>query len=162
MKIVIISDTHDNLANLKKFFNFCKREKINFLIHCGDVCQGNTLSEIEKNFERICLSLGNADLKDSLFKRNKKTKIFENLGEIGIEKLKIGFCHQFNFEKMKGKIENFDFFFFGHTHWPFFKKEKKCILSNPGNLAGLFYKASFLILDTETKILELKILEKIK
>jgi putative phosphoesterase len=160
MKIAIVSDTHDNLENLKKFFEFSKKEKIKILIHCGDVCNGETLKEIEKNFGEIYLSLGNADIKDSLFKEAKKTKIFEKEGKVEIGSLKIGFCHVFNL-KEKG-LENFDFYFFGHTHWPFLKKEKKCFLVNPGNLAGLFYKATFAILELKTKNLELKILEKIK
>jgi len=160
MKIAIISDTHDNLENLKKFFDFAKKKKIKILIHCGDVCNGETLKEIEKNFERIYLSLGNADIKDSILKEAKKTKIFENEGRIEIENLKIGFCHMFNLKEKN--LEDFDFYFFGHSHWPFLKKEGNCYLANPGNLAGLFYKATFAILDTKTKKIELKILEKIK
>jgi predicted phosphodiesterase len=58
-------------------------------------------------------------------------------------------------------LENFDFYFFGHSHWPFLKKEGNCYLANPGNLAGLFYKATFAILDIKTRKLKLKILEKI-
>jgi len=160
MRLAIISDTHDNLENLKKFFDFVKREKIEILIHCGDVCNGETLKEIEKNFDKIFLSLGNADIKESILKEAKKTKIFEKEGKIEIDKLKIGFCHAFNLKEKE--LENFDFYFFGHTHWPFLKKEKSCILANPGNLAGLYFKASFAILDTETKNLQLKILEKIE
>jgi putative phosphoesterase len=160
MKIAIISDTHDNLENLKKFFEFSKKEKIGILIHCGDVCNGETLKEIEKNFKEIYLCFGNADIKDSLLKEAKKTKIFEKEGKIEIENLKIGFCHEFDYKNKN--LENFDFYFFGHSHWPFLKKEGNCYLANPGNLAGLFYKATFAILDTKTKKLELKILEKIK
>ncbi len=162
MKIAIISDTHDNLENLKKFFSFSKKQKIEILIHCGDVCTGKTLGEIEKNFKKIFLSLGNADLKEDLKKVAEKTKIFKEKGEIEIENLKIGFCHQFDLRKTNKDLEKFDFFFFGHTHWPFLKKLKNCILANPGNLAGLYYKATFAILETETKKLKLKILEKIK
>jgi putative phosphoesterase len=160
MKIAIISDTHDNLENLKKFFEFAKKGGVEILIHCGDVCNGKTLKEIEKNFEKIYLSLGNADIKDSLLKEAKKTKIFEGEGKIKIGKLKIGFCHMFNSKERN--LEGFDFYFFGHSHWPFFKKERNCYLANPGNLAGLFYKATFAILDTKSKNLKLKILEKIK
>lgn len=160
MKIIIVSDTHDNLANLKKLFLFAKKEKIEFLIHCGDVCQGETLREIEENFEGVFLSLGNADLREDLKKSAKKTKIFEETGEIEINNLKIGFCHQFDFKNKD--LEKFDFFFFGHSHWPFLRKEKNCYLANPGNLAGLFFKASFSILDTKKKKIYLKILEKIK
>jgi putative phosphoesterase len=160
MKIAIISDSHDNLENLKKFFDFTKNEKIKILIHCGDVCNGETLKEIEKNFEQIYLCLGNADIKESLLKEAKKTKIFEKEGKIEVSRLKIGFCHMFNLKEKN--LEGFDFYFFGHSHWPFLKKEGNCCLANPGNLAGLFYKATFAILDTKTKKLELKILEKIK
>jgi putative phosphoesterase len=160
MKIAIISDTHDNLENLKKFFDFAKKKKIKILIHCGDVCNGETLKEIEKNFEQIYLCLGNADIKESLLKEVKKTKIFEKEGKIEVSRLKIGFCHMFNLKEKN--LEGFDFYFFGHSHWPFLKKEGNCCLANPGNLAGLFYKATFAILDTKTKKLELKILEKIK
>jgi putative phosphoesterase len=159
MKIAIISDTHDNLENLRKFFEFTKKEKIEILIHCGDVCNGETLKEIEKNFKEIYLCFGNADIKESLLKERKKTKIFEKEGKIEIENLKIGFCHAF---KLKEKnLNDFDFYFFGHTHWPFLKKEENCYLANPGNLAGLYYKATFAILDTKTRKVELKILEKI-
>jgi putative phosphoesterase len=160
MKIAIISDTHDNLENLKKFWNFSKREKIDFLIHCGDVCNSETLKEIEKNFNQIYLSLGNCDIKDEILKETKRTKIFKKEGEIEIENLKIGFCHEFHYNEKN--LENFDFYFFGHTHWPFLKEEGNCFLANPGNLAGLFFKATFAILDTKTKNLELKILEKIE
>jgi putative phosphoesterase len=160
MKVAIISDTHDNLENLKKFFEFSKKERIEILIHCGDVCNGETLKEIEKNFKKIYLCLGNADIKDSLLKEAKKSKIFEKEGKIEIGGLKIGFCHMFNLKEKN--LKDFEFYFFGHSHWPFLKKEGKCYLANPGNLAGLFYKATFAILDTKTKKLELKILEKIK
>jgi putative phosphoesterase len=160
MKIAIISDTHDNLENLKKFFDFSKKEGIQLVIHCGDVCNGETLKEIEKNFDQIYLAFGNCDIKDGILKEAKKTKIFEKEGILEIDGLKIGFCHAFN---LKEKIlENFDFYFFGHTHWPFLKKEKNCFLANPGNLAGLYFKASFAVLNTKTRDLELKILEKIK
>jgi len=37
-----------------------------------------------------------------------------------------------------------------------------CIIANPGNLAGLIYKATFAILDAKTKKLELKILDSLK
>lgn len=161
MKILIVSDTHDNLENLKKIFDYTHKKNIRTLIHCGDVCNGDTLSLIEKNFDNIYLALGNADLKFSLFEKPKKTKIFESKGEVEIEGLKIGFCHIFNLKEQKENLKRFDFFFFGHTHWPFLKKEKNCFLANPGNLAGLFYKPTFAVLDSKTKKLELKFLEKL-
>lgn len=161
MKIAIISDTHDNLENLSKFLDFAKKEKIELLIHCGDVTNDYTLKEIEKKFPgEIFLSLGNGDVKESLLAAVKKTKIFENLGKIEIEKLKIGFCHQIF--KTKFQYQDYDFFFFGHTHYPSLWQAKNCILANPGNLAGIFFKATFALFDSKTKKIELKLLERLK
>jgi len=163
MKIAIISDTHNNLANLEKFLNSAEKEKIKVLIHCGDVCNAQTLSFIEEKFAGdIYLSLGNCDLKDDLLNAKKKTNIFENIGKIKIDEIKIGFCHQFNFNQEKSLLDNFNFFFFGHYHFPSLKKIKNCFLVNPGNLSGIFYKPTFAILETKKKKLKLKILEKIK
>jgi hypothetical protein len=163
MKIAIISDTHDNLENLKKFFNFSKKENANILIHCGDVCTRETLREIEKNFDRVYLSFGNADILESLLSLgdSEKIKFFENVGKTEIDNLKIGFCHFPTLAQEFFEKDNFDFFFFGHTHRPQWEEKEGKILANPGTLAGLYFKATFAILDTKTKNLELKILEKI-
>ena len=64
MKIAIISDTHDNLLNLGKFFDFARIKKIEAIIHCGDTAHGETLEEILKNFGgRIYLRFGNMDFR---------------------------------------------------------------------------------------------------
>lgn len=165
MKIAIISDSHDNLTNLGKFLSFLKREKINFIIHCGDVCNGETLRKIRKDFsEEIFLSFGNADIRESFveLKENPKIKFFEDFGEMEIDNLKIGFCHDSNLAKKTFETKKYDFVFYGHTHRPSLKEKNGHFLANPGNLSGLFFKATFAILDTKTKILSLKILEKIE
>lgn len=162
MKVAIISDTHDNLANLKIFFDYCQKEKIKTLIHCGDVTKGETLKEIENYFEEIFLSLGNCDNRESIIKEKQKSKIFEEMGKIEINGLKVGLTHQLAAVEKKINFSEFDFFFFGHTHYPDLKEKTEYQIANPGNLAGLYFKATFAILDTTTKKLELKILEKIK
>jgi len=52
MKIAIISDTHDNLANFKKAISLIKKEKIKILIHCGDIFEPETIKEALKDFSR--------------------------------------------------------------------------------------------------------------
>lgn len=161
MKIAILSDSHDNLANLEKFLSLVKGEKINFLIHCGDVCNGETLRKIRKDFRgEVFLCLGNADIKESILglRDNPKIKVFKDFGEIEIDKLKIGFCHNRNLAKKFFETKKYDFVFYGHSHRPSLKEKGGLILANPGTIASLFFKATFAILDTETKNLSLKIL----
>lgn len=165
MKIAIISDTHDRISSLEKFLSFAKEKKIGILFHCGDICRTETLKRIINDFEgKVFLVLGNADIREKIlkFKENPKIKIFENFGEVEIESLKIGFCHLLELALKKCQKKNYDFIFYGHTHKPWMESKKNCILVNPGNLAGLFYKATFAILETQKRKVSLIILEKIE
>ena len=156
MKIAIISDTHDNLQNLRVFFDFAKKENIYAIIHCGDTAHSETFEEILNNFSgKVYLSFGNMDFREefSNFRNNERLKIFEEFGQMELDGLKIGFCH---FPELAMKnAEKYDFVFYGHTHKPWIEKIGNCFVANPGNLAGLYYAPSFAILNTETKNLSL-------
>ncbi len=162
MKIAIISDTHDNLQNLRVFFDFAKKEDIEAIIHCGDTAHGETLEEILKNFSgRIFLSFGNMDFREEfeIFKKNERLKIFKEFGEAEIGGIKIGFCH-FPELAMK-RCAEYDYVFYGHTHKPWLEKIGYCFLANPGNLAGQYFAASFAVLDTGANHLSLVPFDKI-
>lgn len=154
MLIAIVSDIHDNLANLKKFLAFAAKTKVKFLLACGDVGQNETLEFIYANFKgKVLICRGNAD--------NLKTKTLNDWEETEMEKLKIAFCHFPEKAKELAQSQKYDFVFYGHTHKPWLEKISQCFLANPGNLAGIFYPASFAVLDTKTKELKLKILGKL-
>ena len=60
MQLAIISDVHDNLANLTKVLNFLKKSGLNFLVCCGDIGNLETISYLAKNFSgQIYLAFGN-------------------------------------------------------------------------------------------------------
>jgi len=165
MKIAILSDSHENIKNLEKILSFCKKKKIQKIIHCGDVTTAETLKFIRSSFKgKIFLSLGNADLKEeilSLKENSEGVSIFENFGEIEINNLKIGFCHSPNDLNELTQKKEYDFFFFGHTHKPSLKKNKKCYLVNPGNSANLYFQPTFAILSTKSKKLNLVLINKL-
>ena len=165
MKIGIISDSHDNLATIKKFTDYCRREKIKTVIHCGDVAERETLKALVKNLDaEILLSLGNADHDHRLTGTTDQAngaRIFRGFGTAEIGGLKIGFVHYR--ETALKFLENgqFDFIFYGHSHKPWMENVNGCILANPGNLAGLLYKATFATLETAARKLDLKIVDQL-
>ena len=165
MKIAVLSDSHDNLKILEKFLVFCKKKKIKTIIHCGDITNSDTLNFIRENFKgEIFVSLGNADLREeilSLKNRLSEVFIFEELGEIEIDNLKIGFCHSPDYSNELIQKKEYDFFFFGHTHKPSMKKFGNCYLVNPGNSANSYFQPTFATLDTESKKLNLVLINKI-
>lgn len=167
MKIAIISDTHDNLATLKKAADWIRKENIKTIIHCGDIFKPETIKLGLKSFEgkiHIIFSPADADFsmipKDS-FSEIKGAKVFEEFGELNIDKRKIAFCHFPEIAKKLVDTQKYHLVFYGHDHKPWEKKIGKTKLANPGNLAGIFYKPTFAVYDTKTDKLELKILEKL-
>lgn len=167
MKIAILSDSHDNLPNLEKTLSLIKKGGIKMIIHCGDVCGIEAMEKIKENFKgKIHLVFGNADFKDLKEKIEKgefkSVEFSKDFKEVEIGNLKIAFSHTLELARKLCQAKKYDFVFYGHSHKPWLEKIGNCILANPGNLAGLYFRASFAILETDTKKLSLKTLEEIK
>jgi len=159
-KIIIISDSHDNLPNIDEALRIIKREKIETMIHCGDLTSVRTLNYLRRNFfGKIYLALGNADY-NLEEKEEDNLKIFSDFGEICLGDKKIGFCHEPAKAKKFLAEGGFDLIFYGHTHRPWEENIGRTRFINPGNVAGLIHKASFAIYDTIKDELKLKILYK--
>jgi hypothetical protein len=182
MKIAILSDSHDNLTNFKKAISWIKKEKIKILIHCGDIFEPETIKEALKGFSgKAHFVLSNVDedyfenLEKDYFKDFPNLKIWREFGEIEILKKTttrpppshspkasgplIAFCHSPKTAFKLAFSQKYDIIFYGHLHKPWEVRIKKTKLVNPGNIASLFFRASFAIYDTKSDKLKLKILQ---
>ncbi len=157
MRLVVISDIHDNLVNLGKCLAWCKKNEIAATICPGDVCNTETLEFLNTNFPApIYLVRGNMELfEDSVPEK------FENInygGRVAIWKiggLNIGACHEpYLIDKVREKGFP-DIIFYGHTHKPWEETRQGVRLVNPGTLGGVFSKATFATYNLETGELEL-------
>ena len=155
MRFAIVSDTHDNIKNFNKVIDFLNAQKITTMLHCGDICNQETIDEATKHFKGDILWVkGNGDyeLRDSGIK---------DMMELDLGGKKIAFIHYPELAKKLAESGKYDLVFYGHTHKPWEEKVGDCRLINPGELAGQRFKPTFAIYDTETEKLELKILEKL-
>lgn len=174
MRIAIMSDSHDNIPNMEKALKYINAQGINFIIHCGDLSAPSMLSEVivpnfKGQFHMVYGNVGDRDLITEMAKSYKNVKFHDDQGEAEVEGKKIAFCHFPNIAKQMAQTGKYDIVFYGHTHKPWIENLQLTAYSsnaiqmvNPGTLAGMFYKATFAIYDTETDKLELKILEQIK
>ncbi len=153
MKIAIVSDTHDNIANLNKVIDFLNAQKIEVILHCGDICTQETINEAIRNFQgKIYFVRGNGDF--------GLDEVPETM-ELQLGGKKIFFNHYPDVAKKMAESGKYDLVFYGHTHRPWEEKVGSCRLVNPGEVAGQRYKPTFAIYDTETTQLKLNILEKV-
>lgn len=166
--IAITSDSHDNLVNIKKFTDFCNNGGVELAIHCGDVTEKETEKFFQDNLNApIHFVGGNADIANQ--EKFKRTNRFQKIKhepipflDLTIDNIKIAACHTREKAKRLALSKKFDIIFYGHNHKPWQEKLGRSYLVNPGNLAGLFYRASFATYDTKTKKLELVILDQLK
>jgi putative phosphoesterase len=153
MKFAIVSDTHDNVKNFLKIIDWLHKEKINLILHCGDISRFEIMEQAEEKFKgEIKYVKGNADftLED----------IPEKL-ELAIGGKRIACVHYNDVAKRLAESKKYDVVFYGHTHKPWEEMVGACRLVNPGEVAGQRFKPTFALYDPETDKLELKILEKL-
>jgi len=162
MRIAIVSDTHNNWANFKKALNYIKKEGIEVVLHCGDICSQETMDNAKEIFEgpsfakasegrRIKFVSGNGDY---------NLNLPETL-EVKFNSKNIALAHIPDIAKKLAQSGKYDYVFYGHTHRAWDEMVNKTHFVNPGELAGQFYKPTFAIYDTKESKLELKILEKL-
>lgn len=152
MKIAIISDTHDNMANLGKAIGWFHREGITLVLHCGDICTQRTMDWATAQFQgEMKFVKGNGDY---------SLDVPEKL-EASVAGKRIGAVHFPDAARKMAESGKYDVVFHGHTHMPWEEKIGDCRVVNPGELAGQRFKPSFAVYDPKKGFLSLKILEKI-
>lgn len=163
MKVIIISDSHDNIVRLKHVIGFAKECKAGAIIHCGDWNTPRAVEQFESDligFEGLKIPvfgvLGNADIDPEMKVKmqNAKIKSGEVFLDITLDGKKIFVCHYPTLLEEMAQKEKFDIGFCGHTHQRRKWESNNTPLVNPGALHRTL-KPSFVVYDTETNQVEI-------
>lgn len=156
MLIGILSDTHDDMAAIKKAVDIFNAENVLCVIHAGDLTSPFTFeifSELRCGLRGI---FGNND-GDRLLLREKSggnlspQPVIMTLGE-----KKIVVVHEPDLVDALAESGRFDLVIYGHTHRPEIRKVRNTLVVNPGKVARLHKGESTLaVLDTGTMIAEI-------
>jgi len=152
MLIGIMSDSHDNLVNIKKAVALFNDKKVGLVIHCGDFVSPFIAQEFEKLDMKLVGVFGNNDGdKPYLLERFAKIgELHQDPFEINIAGRKIVIMHQPKFIDELIACNRYDVVIYGHTHKIDIRKDKSLAI-NPGETGGwLTGKSSVVILDTQT------------
>ena len=123
MKILVISDSHGNIANLKAVMMIGKKAGVRAVIHCGDWADLASFDAVLSYNIPIYSVLGNADVDSDLEEAlSLECKKYDpHLLKLKIDGRKIGVIHNVDFKNEK--LYEFNIVFSGHLH----SKEEKIV-----------------------------------
>jgi putative phosphoesterase len=159
MKILVISDSHGNIANLKHVMGFAKKIGVGAVIHTGD---WNTIETVELVLSfgiPLYTVLGNADvraeaiqkLKESASLHGKSQKFDENFLIINLGGKSIGITHKPSDNKKYFLDKKLDIIFNGHLHSKYESSQTPVKIVRPG---AIINGINFAIYDTKTNKVE--------
>ncbi|MFW9851758.1 MAG: metallophosphoesterase [Candidatus Thorarchaeota archaeon] len=155
MKIGIMSDSHDNLQNIKKAIQIFKENKVEVIMHAGDLISPFCIPPFADFKNRFYLCSGN-NLGDIPFIKKTIENIgifFDELGDIELDGKKFALYHGTNEIITEALLhsQKYDYIITGHTHHKETLQEGKTVLINPGETFGdLYGEATIAILNTES------------
>ena len=154
MKIIIISDIHDNLLNLDKVLHYAKDNNIDKMICCGDFGSEATIRYLANNFKgNVRAVFGNADDDhmdyDKVKDKFSNIKLSKDVSNFAIDNKRVLVVHEpVHYEAYLGN-EDLQYIFYGHTHKPWQEVNKGKIILNPGNVSNYGYSPTFAVWETE-------------
>jgi uncharacterized protein len=145
MKIGVLSDTHNNLQNLRAALDLFRKENIDTIIHCGDLT-GVEIAQGMQGFRIICV-FGNGDIATGEIRAVLLAQDRENYagmvytGRIGGARIAATHGH------LPGAVDElvhsgeYDYVFKGHSHQHKDETVNFTRSINPGALGGLHREA---------------------
>lgn len=155
MKIGVITDSHDNLPNLRHALEELARAGCGMVIHCGDLISPFVTKALGGFPGPVHTVFGNND-GDRFLSQKIAAQSAPNVthhGEFGFVDVggaRIGFTHYMEYANGLAASDQCTAAFFGHTHQRHEERAGGILVANPGELLGLLGKPSYGIYDTET------------
>jgi len=158
MRIGIISDTHDNLNNLKTALEILEESEIGMLLHCGDL-SGPAVVEAMSGFD-AWIARGNVDHHPELGPTVREALGNGRLAErhrLTLKGRSALLVHGHREAELRRVISAGEhaYVFHGHTHRRHDETVGRTRVINPGALGGMrWQQRSFCILDLESDRVE--------
>ena len=164
MRIGILSDVHDHLANLAAAIEHLNASAPEALICCGDLCSPFVVDELKKFRGAVHIVFGNndADLFRITRKCDARVQAHGEFAELQLGGASIAVQHFDNIARPIAKSGEYDLVCFGHNHRISIAREGRTLAVNPGPIMGVAFGSAgwervaptFLVYDTAEKAVE--------
>lgn len=159
MKIAVLSDSHDNIPNLREAVSISNGLGAVVLIHCGDLISPFMLDELALFNGAVHLVYGNNAGDQHLISQACGTRFpaITHHGVLGLVEaggLRIAFTHYPQMARGLLLQGTFDVVCCGHNHRYQVESQGESLLINPGELLGKDAQPSFCVLDSSSRGVE--------
>jgi len=161
MHIAIMSDSHDNIWNMRRALDTIAGKNIEMIIHCGDFVAPFMLKELAAPGIPVPGVFGNKNGDGFLLTKITYTDLPQITlhgitGQVEADGFTIGFAHESVIARGLLHQGGFNLVCFGHTHIYSQTQEKdgKTILLNPGEIMGKDGDPGFCVVDTAERKVE--------
>ncbi|MDA8078517.1 MAG: metallophosphoesterase [Nitrospiraceae bacterium] len=142
MLIGILSDTHDNLHQLRKAVDLFRARRVEHVIHAGDFTSPFTfrvMKDLACGFTGV---FGNNDGDRLLLQKMSGGRIFPQPYVFEPAARKIVVIHEHHIAEALADSGHYDVVVYGHTHEPDNRVRGKTLIVNPGETGGWLYGKS--------------------
>jgi putative phosphoesterase len=155
MRVLVLSDSHDNIVRLKHVLGFAKRIRAAAIIHCGDWSSPGAVNTVGNLGIKTYGVLGNADVSPQMIVSLRKAKVKFNsfFLKLRLGGKRIGVCHYPARLEKAIESQKYDALFCGHIHDKYRKVVGKTLVVRPGAIGGTLFP-SFAVYDTEVNDVE--------
>lgn len=149
MKVLIISDSHGHVANLKAIIEIAAKSKFDAIIHAGDWNTTEAIETVISTKIPLYTVLGNADIDSAVGKRLKvkSERFVEDYLIIKLDEKRIGITHRPSDNKKYFADKKLDLIINGHLHSKYESAEKLIKIIRPGAVVN---GINFAVYDTDS------------
>jgi putative phosphoesterase len=162
MKIALLADIHGFVDNLREALEEIAQSDASVIFCLGDIVTREATEMLAKSPLPVYAVFGNNDLDRRLFQKmadrsGGRLEFLGESGEVELEGKKYFLAHYPRLAESVATFGNFDAAFHGHTHFPRREEIGRCIVANPGEVAGYRSgRATFAFYDTDTRRLDVR------
>ncbi len=155
MRVVLMSDSHDNLPALQRAVDFCNQQQADEVLHAGDLVAPFVSRVLKNLLAPLTIVFGNNDGERNGLRQVFREKIFEPPHEIVLDGRKVLMLHDPILLDALAASKRYDLILHGHIHEIKIVKQPTLIV-NPGEVGGwLTGKSTVAVWDTQSDKVEI-------
>ncbi len=161
MLVGVVSDSHDNIVNVRKAGRVLREEGVDIVLHLGDIIAPFTLLELANSIDRPIKAIYGNNCGEKLGLERIASAINAEIWEpphtLVLDGKRILMVHGFGSPENTLEIvealaesKRWDAILYGHTHIARLDYKRGVLILNPGEVGGWLSKPSIAVFETDT------------